>query len=438
MVEQRQKRCRGLVFTDRGFQKLRSKMKSYEDQEKSGGKFTFEELSEITGLAYNTVFKVLKREKGVDKRTLAKFFLVFDLELNSDDYTLLGLRSSHNCKRNVEWVNFSNTFDVSEFYGRTTELTTMKQWLVEDCCRLVTVYGMGGIGKTALSVKLVKEIEDKFDCVLWISLQKAPLVKQVLADIIQFLFDKRKSEIKSSNSIKTNCAELFNYLRLHRCLIVFDEIETIMQTGVYSGTYKEGYKDYGQLIRYMAEISHQSSFLLISRELPKEAAIFDGTNLPVRNIELNSLQQAEGLNFLQNHDFFGSTSSKNKLIKNYSGNPFALIKVTQKIKTVYGGNIHNFFQSNELLPNDIKNILNQHYQRLSIFEKKICHTIMTHTIMTHAEPITLLELQKFFAPLVSPDEIMSYLESLRRRSLIIIKDNFFILNPFFGILISII
>ena len=431
MVQQRQKRYRGLVFTDQGFQKLQSKMKSYENKEKSGGKFTFEELSEITGLAYNTVFKVLKREKGVDKRTLARFFFVFDLELNSNDYTLSGSRSNHSCKYNVEWVNFSNTFGISEFYGRTTELATLKQWLIEDCCRLVTIYGMGGIGKTALSVKLVKEIEGKFDCVLWISLQKAPLVKQVLADIIQFLFDKHESEVKSSNSIEVDLAKLFNYLRLHRCLIVFDEIETIMQTGVCSGFYKKGYKDYGQLIRYMAEISHQSSFLLISRELPKEATIFDGTNLPVRNLELNSLQQAEGLEFFQNYNFLGSTLSINKLIENYSGNPFALIKVVRKIEAVYGGNLYNFFQKNELLCNDIKNILNQHYQRLSIFEKKICHKIMTCKY-----PITLLDLQEHFTPLVPPVEIILYIESLRRRSLIIIKDSFFLLNPFFSILIA--
>ena len=113
LVRQKQKRSRGLVFTEKGFRKLQSKMKSYENREKSGKKLTFEELSEITGLAYNTVFKVLKCKKGVDKRTLAKFFLVFGLELNSDDYTLLGSRAKHSCKYNVEWANLRNTLDLS-------------------------------------------------------------------------------------------------------------------------------------------------------------------------------------------------------------------------------------------------------------------------------------------------------------------------------------
>ena len=427
LVQQKQKRSRGLVFTDQGLKKLQSKMKSYENREKSGKKFTFEELSEITGLAYNTVFKVLKRKKGVDKRTLAKFFLVFDLELSSDDYTLSGLRSSHSCKPNVEWENLSNTFDASKFYGRTTELTAMKQWLVEDCCRLVTVYGMGGIGKTALSVKLVKEIEDKFERVLWISLQKSPLLGQVLTDLIQFLFDEYKSKIIRSNSIQADLTELFNYLRLHRCLIVFDELETIMQIGVFSGHYKDSHQNYGQLIRYMAEISHKSGFLLISRELPKEASIFDGGNLPIRNIELNSLQQIEGLNFFQNSNFSGSISLKNKLIENYFGNPFALIKVARKIEAIYGGSIHQFFQADEPLCSDIKNLLNQHYQRLSGLENKICRKLITYT-----DPITLSRLQKDFAPSTPHIEVMMSVESLLRRSLIIMRKQFFELNPLFG------
>jgi MinD superfamily P-loop ATPase len=35
---------------------------------------------------------------------------------------------------------------------------------------------MGGIGKTALSVKLAKEIQSEFEYVLWKSLRNAPLL----------------------------------------------------------------------------------------------------------------------------------------------------------------------------------------------------------------------------------------------------------------------
>ncbi len=42
--------------------------------------------------------------------------------------------------------------DVSVFYGRNEELTQLEQWIVRDRCRLVALLGMGGIGKSALSV----------------------------------------------------------------------------------------------------------------------------------------------------------------------------------------------------------------------------------------------------------------------------------------------
>jgi hypothetical protein len=45
--------------------------------------------------------------------------------------------------------------DISAFYGRMEELTQLEQWMVHDRCRLVALLGMGGIGKTALSVMVV-------------------------------------------------------------------------------------------------------------------------------------------------------------------------------------------------------------------------------------------------------------------------------------------
>jgi len=60
--------------------------------------------------------------------------------------------------------------DVSVFYGRNAELTMLEQWIVSDRYRLVALLGMGGIGKTALSVKLAEQIQGEFEYVIWRSL----------------------------------------------------------------------------------------------------------------------------------------------------------------------------------------------------------------------------------------------------------------------------
>lgn len=66
--------------------------------------------------------------------------------------------------------DWGEAIDVSVFYGRTEELTKLKQWIIQERCRLVVMLGMGGIGKTALSVKLAEKISGEFEYVIWRSL----------------------------------------------------------------------------------------------------------------------------------------------------------------------------------------------------------------------------------------------------------------------------
>lgn len=82
--------------------------------------------------------------------------------------------------------------DVSAISGRTEELKTLKQWIVDARCRLVELLGMGGIGKTALSVRSAEQISDKFEYPIWRS-----LLHVLPVNSIQFLsnncFSKRRN-----------------------------------------------------------------------------------------------------------------------------------------------------------------------------------------------------------------------------------------------------
>src|SRR6266516_2286599 len=48
----------------------------------------------------------------------------------------------------VDWVG---ALDVSHFAGREVEVAELTQWIVQERCRLVSVLGMGGIGKSMLA-----------------------------------------------------------------------------------------------------------------------------------------------------------------------------------------------------------------------------------------------------------------------------------------------
>ncbi len=51
-------------------------------------------------------------------------------------------------------ADWGNVPPVNHFFGRTEELEKLKQWIVNESCRVLAIVGSGGIGKTGLSVKL--------------------------------------------------------------------------------------------------------------------------------------------------------------------------------------------------------------------------------------------------------------------------------------------
>ncbi len=104
--------------------------------------------------------------------------------------------------RKVPLINLNQDWGdapaVSVFFGREAELTTLKQWIIEDRCRLIAILGIGGIGKTVLSVKLGKggigktdlsvklaqSLQNEFDYIIWRKLLNAPPITEIISELI--------------------------------------------------------------------------------------------------------------------------------------------------------------------------------------------------------------------------------------------------------------
>ncbi|RIK36813.1 MAG: hypothetical protein DCC55_26135, partial [Chloroflexi bacterium] len=156
--------------------------------------------------------------------------------------------------------------EVGLFHGRQAELNQLTQWLVTEQSRLVTVVGMGGMGKTALAAKLTRAIANHFPVVIWRSLLNAPPLMEILGSWLQLLAGQGVGQAPASLDLLLN--HLFELLRERRCLLVLDNVESILQGEGRAGHYRPGYEGYGQLFQRFGAGNHQSCLLITSREQP--------------------------------------------------------------------------------------------------------------------------------------------------------------------------
>jgi WD40 repeat protein len=409
------RRKRGVILSPEGWQKLQEAKLELEAKENFGDRYTLEQLSERAGLNSGTVGKILAREEGVDKRTLELYFKAFNLELSKSCYS-----NSDPAKRQ-DW---GEAISVSVFYGRTEELATLEQWIVSDRCRLVALLGMGGIGKTSLSVKLAEQIQDKFEYVVWRSLRDAPPVQSVVANLIQVLSDEKKTETDLSESVGDRVSQLIDYLQKHRCLLVLDNAESILCSSGRAGYYRKGYEGYGELIRRVGEATHQSCLVLTSREKPKEVASLEGEALPIRSLQLSGLKEVEGQEIFAIKGISASEDQSRALVKRYAGNALALKVVATTIQDVFDGSISEFLKQDTAVFGDIRDLLDQHFERLSNLEKEIIYWLAINR-----EPVSLSDLRlDIVSPLPQP-KLLEALESLGRRSLVEKSASLFTLQP---------
>jgi hypothetical protein len=77
--------------------------------------------------------------------------------------------------------------DVIGFVGRAEELATLREWVLEECCRLAAVLGMSGIGKAALASRLALDAAPSFQRLYWRSLRDALPAGEWMAGAIGFL-----------------------------------------------------------------------------------------------------------------------------------------------------------------------------------------------------------------------------------------------------------
>ncbi|NEQ35863.1 MAG: AAA family ATPase [Okeania sp. SIO3I5] len=304
--------------------------------------------------------------------------------------------------------------ELGDFYNRTTELETLTTWISEQHCRLIALTGIIGIGKTTLAVKLVQQIKDNFDYVIWRSLETSPTFAEFQADLVH-LFSQSQPQNSLENRQKP--LPLIKYLQKHRCLVVLDDIHHLFSSRELAGKYKPGYEEYDSFFKQIEKLSHQSCLLLIGWEQPIKLLQLKSKKIPIPILQLTGLDVASAREILRDYGLTEIDNSE-KLIHLYQGNPSWLKSVATQIQELEENLIELLPDDAILLPEDLKDNLQQQSDRLSQPEKQTLSLLATKN-----QPISLAQLLE--TTQTSPSDLLNTLQSLYRRSLIEKQENLY-------------
>lgn len=351
--------------------------------------------------------------------------------LNGAAKSLLSIAPSPSQQAFIDWASIPT---APHLLGREEESKQLTQWLVEDRARLISVYGLGGQGKSALIAHVVRSLigvspltnspvqkekkksenikNAEFQAVLWRSLRGAPSLDELLRSWILSLSQNEPAPPSSTDQLITT---LIDYLRQWRCLLILDNVGGILQGGGHAGHIAEERKNYEEFFKRIANSNHQSCLLLISRELPVAVeGLTNASESSTRKLLLGPLSNQTSQAWLADKGVEGEQAVLEGIAERFSGNPLALSDVENAIQTLFFGDGEAFLDSEIPAFGAIREILDEQFARLGSVEQEML------TVLANAhQPFHWSDLRAALSSNASPREITEAQLSLVRRGLIL-------------------
>ena len=139
------------------------------------------------------------------------------------------------CTTVIENLPTTVDFDDTSFIGRKKEIGEIKEKLFKKNVNILSILGDGGVGKTAITIKLLYDLLDDeknpFELILWVSLKTKELNNYEFSEIansinsIGAMYDKLSDFVGGQHdNVKQNLIDLTQQFKT---LLVLDNLETI-------------------------------------------------------------------------------------------------------------------------------------------------------------------------------------------------------------------
>ena len=203
------------------------------------------------------------------------------------------------------------------YFGRKNDSFNLKWALIAKRCHIVLIHGVQGIGKTSLVSRTVKQLTNHYDQIFWYDLAKsqpfAEFVRRILpteAEEVSTLFDK-----------------LLIHLQQQRCLIVLDNMVSLLDGGNYA--------EYHQLFQVITRYNHKSAIVLTSRLKPPKYENLVQTYPSIQSYALQGLAYDGIQAFLQSQAINASSEDITTLMQRTGGHPIVMQSAIRKIGSIY-------------------------------------------------------------------------------------------------------
>lgn len=349
------------------------------------------------------------------ERSQSAYFLNYNESVNLSHVNICNNNSSSTIPKErspsspkQQQIDLGTAPDLKKICDRTHQLKTLQNWIIQENCRLVSIIGLSGMGKTTLTRYLIQTLQPEFEAIIWRSFCTSPSLEITLKNLLLFLSNQSLTELPAS--LEEQLSLLIEYLRTKRCLIIFDDVQTLLNQGTLAGQYHPDFKNYSLLFKLIAETSHQSCLILNSWELPQDIVTLTDDNAPIRCLKLSGLGSA-AMEILREKRL-KDEEQWYLLIETYQGNPLWLKIVATMIQDIFRGKVAEFLKYDNLyIGDELTEILTQHLERLSKMEK----TVIT-TLSQEKPPLGIAELIEISK--LPAKDVFKAIQSLERRCLI--------------------